>query len=91
MNLKHYLGKKGSLMANKIAFRYRVYIFALIMSFFTSMIVSAIIIALRTMSYDMFIQIWLSSFVIAWPIVFIAILIIAPLVNKLLDQLVKAP
>ncbi len=78
-------------MANKIPFRYRVYIFALIMSFFTSMIVSAIIIALRTMSYDMFIQIWLSSFVIAWPIVFIAILIIAPLVNKLLDQLVKAP
>ena len=78
-------------MANKIAFRYRVYIFALIMSFFTSMIVSAIIIALRTMSYDMFIQVWLSSFVIAWPIVFIAILIIAPMVNKLLDQLVEAP
>jgi large-conductance mechanosensitive channel len=55
------------------------------------MIVSAIIIASRTMSYDKFIQIWLSSFVIAWPIVFIAILIIAPMVNKLLDQLVKAP
>ncbi len=78
-------------MAKKLPFRYRVYVFALIMSFFTSMIVSAIIIALRTMSYDKFIQIWPSSFVIAWPIVFIAILIIAPLVNKLLDQLVNEP
>jgi ABC-type dipeptide/oligopeptide/nickel transport system permease component len=90
MNLKHYLGKR-KLHGKKIPFRFRVYVFALIMSFFTSMIVSAIIIASRTMSYDKFIQIWLSSFVIAWPIVFIAILIIAPMVNKLLDQLVEAP
>ena len=91
MNLNQYLGKRGNRMAKKIPFTYRVYLFALIMSFFTSMIVSAIVIALRTMSFSKFIQLWPSSFVIAWPVVFIAILIIAPLVNKLLDQLIKAP
>lgn len=83
-------------MAKKIPFRYRVYCFALIMSFFTSMIVSVTVImivsvtviGLRTGFTTKFMQIWPSSFAIAWPIVFIAILIIAPLVNKLLNVFV---
>lgn len=60
------------------------------MSFFTSMIVSILIIGLRTKSYEKFIQIWPESFAIAWPIVFVAILIIAPLVNKFLDQFIES-
>ena len=76
-------------MAKKIPFRYRVYCFALIMSFFTSMIVSATVIGLRIGFTTKFMQIWPSSFAIAWPIVFIAILIIAPLVNKLLNVFIE--
>lgn len=76
-------------MARKIPFRYRVYCFALIMSFFTSMIVSATVIGLRIGFTARFMQIWPSSFAIAWPIVFVAILIIAPLVNKLLNLIVE--
>jgi Protein of unknown function (DUF2798) len=76
-------------MTNKIAYRYRVYIFALVMSFFTSIIVSSTIIALRTGSYDLFLQIWPSSFAIAWPIVFVTILTVAPHVNQLINQFVE--
>ncbi|PPC83300.1 MAG: hypothetical protein CTY38_04585 [Methylotenera sp.] len=76
-------------MARKIPFRFRVYFFALIMSFFTSTIVSAIVISFRTRSMELFLQIWPSSFAMAWPIVFVAILVIAPLVNKLLDVLIE--
>jgi len=76
-------------MAKKIPFRYRVYCFAFIMSFFTSMIVSATVIALRFGFTTKYMQIWPSSFAIAWPIVFVAILIIAPLVNKLLNVIVE--
>jgi hypothetical protein len=76
-------------MASKIPFRYRAYCFALVMSFFTSMIVSATVIGLRTTTIAGFLQIWPSSFAIAWPIVFVAILIIAPLVNKLLNVFVE--
>jgi len=77
-------------MAKKIPFRYRVYCFAFIMSFFTSMIVSATVIGLRFGLSAKFMQIWPSSFVIAWPIVFISILIIAPRVNKLLNAIVES-
>ncbi|MGQ0442671.1 MAG: DUF2798 domain-containing protein [Methylophilaceae bacterium] len=76
-------------MTKKIPFRYRVYCFALVMSLFTSMIVSVTIIGLRTSSYANFIQIWPSSFAIAWPTVLVAILIVAPLVNKLLDLFIE--
>lgn len=78
-------------MANKIPLRYRALIFALVMSFNTSMIVSATIISLRTDNYAQFIRVWPSSFAIGWPVVFVAILIIAPLVNKLLDLFIEAP
>jgi Protein of unknown function (DUF2798) len=77
-------------MTKKIPFRYRVYCFALIMSFFTSMIVSATVIGLRFGFTAKFMQIWSSSFAIAWPIVFVAILIIAPQVNKLLNTFVES-
>ncbi len=76
-------------MANKIAYRYRTVLFALMMSASTALIVSGIIIYLRVHPRTDFIQIWLSAFITAWPIVFVAILIIAPLVNRLLNLFVE--
>ena len=76
-------------MTHKIAFRYRAFLFALIMSCSTSLIVSGTIIYLHTQSLAQFIKVWLSAFAIAWPVVFVAILIIAPLVNKLLNLFVE--
>lgn len=75
----------------KIPYQYRAIIFALFMSFNTSLIVSTTIIYLRTNTYEQFIAVWPSSFAISWPIVFFAILIIAPIVNKLLNLFVEAP
>ncbi len=75
-------------MVNKIPYRYRTVLFALIMSFFTSLIVSGTLIYLHSQSFTQFIKVWSSSIVIAWPVVFAAILIIAPLVNKALNLFV---
>jgi hypothetical protein len=77
-------------MTIKLPLRYRSLIFALIMSFNTSMIVSAVIISLHTQTFAQFIRVWPSSFAIGWPLVFVAILIIAPLVNKFLDLFIEA-
>lgn len=76
-------------MPKKIAYRYRTLLFAFIMSASTAMIVSGIIIAMHTKPHAQFFKQWLSAFITAWPIVFIAILIIAPLVNKLLNRFVE--
>jgi len=51
--------------------------------------VSGIIIYLQHDSNHSFMTKWLGAFITAWPIVFIAILAIAPLVNKALDQFVE--
>jgi len=76
-------------MSRKIPFRYRALVFALVMSCNTSIIVSAVIIRMHTQNIEQFMKVWPSSFVMSWPIVFLAILIIAPLVNKLLDKFVE--
>jgi hypothetical protein len=76
-------------MANKIAYRYRVFLFALIMSANTALIVTGIIIYLHSAPYTRFMMKWLTAFITAWPIVFVAILIIAPLVNRLLNLFVE--
>jgi hypothetical protein len=76
-------------MTNKIAYRYRTILFAFMMSASTALIVSGIIIFLRVKPQAHFIQGWLGAFITAWPIVFVAILIIAPLVNRLLDLFVE--
>lgn len=76
-------------MPNKIAYQYRTVLFALIMSASTAMIVSGMIIFMHTKSQAPFLAQWFGAFITAWPIVFIAILIIAPLVNKLLNLIVE--
>jgi hypothetical protein len=77
-------------MTKKIPYRYRSLIFALTMSFNTSIIVSAVIISLHTQTFAQFNRVWPSSFAICWPLVFVAILIIAPFVNKFLDLFIEA-
>ena len=76
-------------MPNKIAYRYRTILFAFIMSSNTALIVSGIIIYTHANSHTHFITQWLSAFFTGWPIVFIAILIIAPAVNKFLNLFVE--
>ncbi len=69
----------------KIPQHYRKVLFALIMSYCTAFIVSGIIIYLHSESLPLFINAWAAGFITAWPIVFIAILTIAPVVNRFLD------
>ena len=76
-------------MSKKIALRYRVYVFALLMSGCTGFIVSALIMSLHSTSLTSFLQTWPTAFLTAWPIVFIAILVIGPRVNKLIDMFVE--
>ena len=76
-------------MNRKLALRYRVYVFALLMSGCTGFIVSAIIIALHAATLAAFLHAWPVAFLTAWPIVFIAILVIAPRVNALVDRFVE--
>jgi uncharacterized membrane protein len=76
-------------MANKMAYRYRAPLFALVMSANTALIVSGIIIYLHSAHDTHFMTKWLSAFITAWPIVFVAILIIVHLVNRLLNLFVE--
>lgn len=76
-------------MASKIPYHYRTVLFALMMSASTALIVSGTIIFLCIQPHTGFIRVWLEAFITAWPIVFVAILIIAPLVNKLLNLFVE--
>lgn len=76
-------------MSIKISSRYRVLIFALLMSFNTAFLVSGVIAFTRSPSMDAFLETWLSSFLLAWPLVFLSILWIAPQVNKVVNFLVK--
>lgn len=78
-------------MTIKIPYRYRAVLFALIMSCCTAFIVSGIIIYLHSESFEIFLLAWGKGFVTAWPLVFIAILTIAPLVNKLLNTFFDEP
>lgn len=76
-------------MAKKIPARFRVIIFAAVMSACTAFIVSGSIIYLRAGLSHAFISHWLAAFSYAWPMVFVAILLIAPAVNRLLDYCVE--
>jgi len=81
--------QEGNPMQYKLANRYRPIVFALMMSCSTALIVSGIIMYLQQDSKNSFVLKWFGAFIIAWPIVFVAILVIAPLVNKALDRLIE--
>jgi thiol:disulfide interchange protein len=70
----------------KLTNRYRGMVFALIMSCCTACVVSGVIIYLHSQSFALFLRAWAGGFFTAWPIVFISILTIAPLVNRFLNK-----
>jgi hypothetical protein len=76
-------------MANKIPSRYRKPLFALVMSCSTGLIVSAVILTLHGVPGAVFLKVWMRAFMTAWPIVFVAIIVIAPRVDRLLDVFVE--
>jgi len=75
-------------MIKKLPGKFRQVVFAAIMSIFTVMIVSATITFMHVGISQQFPGAWIKAFCAAWPIVFTAILIIAPLVNKVVDKIV---
>ena len=63
--------------------------FAVLMSSVTSSVVSGLTIIITKGITSDFFYLWLKSFIRAWPIVFISILIFVPLINSLLSSLFK--
>ena len=64
-------------------------VFALLMSFSTALVVSGFITFIHGVQKNSFTEVWLLSFLVAWPIVFLSILIVAPQIYKLLNIIVK--
>ena len=76
-------------MFAKIPAKYKMPLFAFVMSFCTGLIVSGVICGIRYTGDGNFFSIWLDAFLTAWPVVFICIIIFAPLVTRLVDTLVE--
>lgn len=78
-------------MAIKVSALTRKLAFALVMSASTALITTAIVIYMQAKPqawlFANFLTVWLKAFITVWPIVFMVILLIAPLVNALLDIL----
>jgi hypothetical protein len=68
---------------------YQRLLFALIMSILTSGIVSAVLTWINIQNSALFLHKWSYAFLLAWPLVFISILVIAPMVNRLVSYLMK--
>lgn len=65
----------------------RLIVFAVLMSCSTAMIVSAAILFIHGVSAENFLSSWLKSISLSWPLVFVSILTIAPLINRFLDKI----
>ncbi|MGH8502425.1 MAG: DUF2798 domain-containing protein [Gammaproteobacteria bacterium] len=59
------------------------------MSLVTSLIVSGVITASRAGLDNEYVISWMKGFFAAWPVVFIVILVIAPLVSRFVDAIVE--
>jgi len=70
----------------KVHPRHTHWIFSLIMSMIVAGIVTAVLTAVNHGSQD-FVWSWEHSFIIAWAIAFLAVLLIAPQVRKLVQRL----
>jgi energy-converting hydrogenase Eha subunit A len=71
--------------------RYPTLLFALIMSMITSIVVSACMTWLHLQNLQPFLRSWLYSFLVAWPLVFLCILIFAGYVRSLVQRLCAKP
>jgi hypothetical protein len=63
--------------------------FATLMSLVTSALVSACLTWVRGVDEGQFVSSWIRAVVFAWPLVFLSILFIAPLVNRVLDHVLR--
>ncbi len=64
-------------------------LFAMLMSLVTVNIVSLSILFMQHVPMDRLLEKWLTSITVAWPIVFISILLIAPSLLRLTERLIK--
>jgi hypothetical protein len=64
-------------------------LFALLMSLVTVNIVSISILLIHGVPLALLFEKWLTSIAVAWPIVFISILLVAPWLLRLTERLVK--
>lgn len=64
-------------------------LFAMLMSLVTVNIVSLSILSMQPVPMDRLLEKWLTSIIVAWPIVFICILLIAPSLLRLTEWLIK--
>jgi ABC-type antimicrobial peptide transport system permease subunit len=69
--------------------RYRHVVFAVVMSFVTTLIISGVITGSNAGLDHQFFDHWIKGFLLAWPIVFIVILVVAPLVSRFVDAIVE--
>lgn len=74
---------------NKIPNRYRMMVFAVIMSLCTAMTVSGVITWIHVDQWKEFLSQWQAAFLLAWPIVFLCILITGPAINRLVNTIVE--
>jgi hypothetical protein len=75
-------------MKLKIPGKFKAIVFAAIMSLFTVMLVSGVLTWRHYGQEPGFLLHWFTAFISAWPLVFVAILVVAPAVNKLVDSIV---
>ncbi|MGP1718614.1 MAG: DUF2798 domain-containing protein [Methylophilus sp.] len=64
-------------------------LFAVLMSLVTVNIVSISILLIHGVPVALLFEKWLTSIVVAWPIVFISILVVAPWLLRLTERLVQ--
>lgn len=75
-------------MSIKLSSRYRSVMFALLMSFNTALLVSGVITFINTPSTRIFFDKWPSNFLLGWPLVFLSIIFISPLINRFVNLIV---
>ncbi len=73
----------------KIHHQYKSVIFAFVMSFNTALIVSGVITFINIPTLTLYFEKWTTSFLLAWPIVFVVILAIGPRIIRLVNFLVE--
>jgi hypothetical protein len=79
----------GTDMRHPVSRRYRHVLFAGVMSFVTTLIVSGVITASQAGMGTQYADRWMKGFFVAWPLVFIVILVIAPLVSRFVEAIVE--
>lgn len=70
---------------NRFGVTLRALIFAVLMSSVTSILVTGFVLLINHADNASFIYKWVKAVILAWPIIFISILFVAPQINRLVD------